>query len=264
MKIIPVLDLMGGVVVRGVQGHRATYQPVESVLTESCDALAVARALWQETACEALYIADLDAIEGRGTHWATVQELSAQIPVHLWIDAGITDTDQIPRWLDAGVDRMVVGSETMDSLHNLNAIRAAAPTDRLVFSLDMQRGMILSRSQELRALTPISLLEWLAARGWTHVILLALDRVGTGDGPDWSLLDKARRGVPDLALIVGGGVRGLEDLHRLAELGAHGVLVASALHDGWLTTGELHLLTTEPEDRERSPDPDPRSRTQRG
>jgi len=264
MRVIPVLDLMGGLVVRGVQGQRATYQPLESMLTPSCSPLAVARALWQETDCDALYIADLDAIERTGTHQATIQELSAEIPARLWVDAGLADAGQIPSWLGAGVGRVVVGSETMGSLRSLDAIRAGVPAEQLVFSLDTQGGMVLSRGQELRALSPISLLERLADRGWTHVILLALDRVGTGGGPDWSLLDKARHSVPDLSLMVGGGVRGLEDLHRLARLGADGVLVASALHAGWLTRRELHALTTGPGDRERSPDPHPRSETQTG
>jgi phosphoribosylformimino-5-aminoimidazole carboxamide ribotide isomerase len=239
------------------------YQPLESVLTQSCDPLAVARALWQETDCAALYIADLDAIERRGTHRATIQELSAEIPIRLWVDAGVADVEQIATWLGAGVGRVVVGSETLDSLHSLDAIQSAVPAEKLVFSLDVQRGKVLSHCQELRALSPLSLLERLAAHGWTHVILLALDRVGTGGGPDGSLLDKARRSVPDLTLIAGGGVRGLEDLHRLAQLGADGVLVASALHGGWLTSRELHTLTSEPEDRERSPDPRPQSETQR-
>jgi phosphoribosylformimino-5-aminoimidazole carboxamide ribotide isomerase len=264
MRIIPVLDLMGGRVVQGVQGDRARYQPVKSVLTASCVPLAVARALWVETGCDTVYVADLDAIEGRGDHRPVIQELSAEIPAHLWVDAGVADMEAVPFWTGAGVDRVVVGSETMDSMESLDAIRANFPPEQLVFSLDMQRGQVLSHCHELRALSPLSLLRRLADRGWTHVILLTLDRVGTGGGPDWSLLEGARHSLPDLHLMVGGGVRGIEDLHQLSHLGASGVLVASALHGGWLTRKELHALTTEPGDQESFPGPRPRSGTQRG
>jgi phosphoribosylformimino-5-aminoimidazole carboxamide ribotide isomerase len=264
MRIIPVLDLMGGRVVQGVQGHRARYQPVKSVLTASCAPLAVARALWAETGCDTLYVADLDAIERRGDHRTLIQELSTEIPARLWVDAGVRDVEAVPSWTGARVDRVVVGSETLDLMESLDAIRAAFPAERLVFSLDMQRGQVLSHCHELCALSPLSLLRRLADGGWTHVILLTLDRVGTGGGPDWPLLEGARHSLPDLNLMVGGGVRGIEDVHRLSHLGASGVLVASALHSGWLTREELHALTTEPGDRESSPDPRPRSGTQRG
>jgi phosphoribosylformimino-5-aminoimidazole carboxamide ribotide isomerase len=264
MRIIPVLDMMGGQVVQGIQGDRAHYQPVKSVLTPSCSPLAVARALSAETGCDALYVADLDAIEGRGAQREPIRELAVEIPAHLWVDAGVQAVEAVPLWIDAGVGRVVVGSETLDSVASLDAIRAAFPAERLVFSLDLQGGQILSRCPELRALSPLSLLGRLQAGGWTHVILLTLDRVGAGGGPDWPLLEAARDGLPELMLIAGGGVRGIEDVHRLTHLGVYGVLVASALHNGRLTGKELHALTTGPAAQERSPGPCLPSGTQRG
>ncbi len=264
MQIIPVLDLMGGCVVQGIQGDRAHYRPVKSVLTPSSSPLAVARALWAETGCEALYIADLDAIEGKRAQRTPIQKLASEVPVRLWVDAGVRTVAAIPPWVDAGVDRVVVGSETLESVASLDAIRAAFPAERLIFSLDLQGGQILSRCQELRALTPLSLLGRLRDGGWTHVILLTLDRVGTGGGPDWPLLHAARDGHPELKMIAAGGVRGIDDMHRLSHLGAHGVLVASALHSGRLTGRELHALTTAPGAQESSPGPHLQSGTQRG
>lgn len=255
MRIIPVLDLMGGQVVQGIQGDRARYQPIKSVLTPSCAPPDVARALWAETGCDALYIADLDAIEGRGDHRAEIQELARAIPARPWVDAGLETAEAIPAWFAAGVHRVVVGSEAIRSVASLDAIRAAIPAGGLVFSLDMKEGRVLSRCPELRAMPPLALLARLRDGGWTHVILLALDRVGTGSGPDRSLLEAARAAFPELNLVAGGGVRDLGDLHQLSHLGAHGVLVASALHNGRLTGQDLHALTTEPGDRESSPGP---------
>jgi phosphoribosylformimino-5-aminoimidazole carboxamide ribotide isomerase len=235
---------MGGMVVQGLQGDRARYQPLKSVLTESCVPLDVARALWAETGCGDLYIADLDAIERSGEHWVEIQKLATEIPVCLWVDAGVRDPEAIATWMEAGVGRVVVGSETVHDVEDLDAIRAALPADRLVFSLDLQQGQILSACPELHTLPPLSFLGHLADGGWTHVILLTLDRVGTGSGPDLSLWEEARHRFPDLKLLAGGGVRSVEDLHRLSQLGASGVLVASALHSGRLTRTDLHPITT--------------------
>jgi phosphoribosylformimino-5-aminoimidazole carboxamide ribotide isomerase len=259
MRIIPVLDLMGGCVVRGVQGDRARYEPVKSILTTDCTPLAVARGLWAETDCDTLYLADLDAIEGQGHHQAAIEELSTTLPIHLWVDGGVADVKSAARWMEAGVHRVVIGSETLSSLQALDTLQVAFPAERFVFSLDMRQGKVLSRSPDLHDLEPLALLEILADRGWTTVILLTLDRVGAGSGPDWMLLEQARHRFPNLELIAGGGVQGIQDLHRLSRLGARGVLVASALHNGRLTKRHLHTLTSQRADPENAPDPGPRS-----
>jgi phosphoribosylformimino-5-aminoimidazole carboxamide ribotide isomerase len=239
MQIIPVLDLKAGQVVQGIQGERAHYRPVESVLTPSSEPLPVAIALHAETLCEALYIADLDAIEQKADHLSTIRMLSRALPVELWVDAGCTDLGSVQRWYPAGVDRVVVGSETLESMQMLDTIKAAHPGKNSVFSLDVKQGRVLSRSAEIRRLSPLDLLDRLATLGWSQVIVLALGRVGTGAGPDWSILERCRHAFPDLSLIAGGGVRTIEDLHRLRQLGMSGCLLASALHRGWVTGDQL-------------------------
>src|SRR5437868_13104425 len=64
MPILPVIDLMGGQVVRGVAGRREAYRPMVSTLTDSSDPLAVACAFRKRFGFEELYLADLDAIAG--------------------------------------------------------------------------------------------------------------------------------------------------------------------------------------------------------
>jgi phosphoribosylformimino-5-aminoimidazole carboxamide ribotide isomerase len=71
--------------------------------------------------------------------------------------------------------------------------------------------------------------------GVQHVILLDLTAVGTAAWP--VTLDACRaiaRDLPHLRLWTGGGVRSIADVNALADGGAHGVLMASALHDASL------------------------------
>ena len=82
-------------------------------------------------------------------------------------------------------------------------------------------------------------IELLAGEGVIEVILLALRQVGTGEGPDLETLRAVRGAFPELRLIVGGGVRTAEDLLALAEAGADGVLLATALHRGWITSAHI-------------------------
>jgi phosphoribosylformimino-5-aminoimidazole carboxamide ribotide isomerase len=71
------------------------------------------------------------------------------------------------------------------------------------------------------------------------VIVLDLARVGTGAGVDLALMRRVRAAAPHAALFAGGGVRGPDDLSRLADAGCDGALVATALHDGRLGAREV-------------------------
>src|SRR5881398_3704297 len=93
MRTIPVLDLLGGQVVRGIGGRRHEYRPVVSGLTASSAPLDVARAFAERFGLRELYLADLDAIAGAGPGWATYAGLRAA-GFALWVDAGVRDLAQ--------------------------------------------------------------------------------------------------------------------------------------------------------------------------
>src|SRR6266542_6361151 len=88
MRVLPVLDLKAGVVVRGVGGRRHEYRPVVSRLTTSSDPLAVARAFRQHFGLSELYLADLDALAGVAPALPTYAILRAD-GFRLWVDAGV-------------------------------------------------------------------------------------------------------------------------------------------------------------------------------
>src|SRR5712691_477545 len=112
MKIIPVLDLLGGIVVRGVGGRRQEYRPVESVLTQSVRPLEVAQAFRDRLGLTALYVADLDGILRQQPNLTTLRELSAA-GFDVWIDAGLRDSADAAMLLSAGAAKVIAGLESM-------------------------------------------------------------------------------------------------------------------------------------------------------
>ena len=74
-EVIPVVDLMGGLVVHARAGERDRYRPLESPLAASSEPADVVRGLLALHPFRSLYIADLDAIQGRGDHVAAVRAL---------------------------------------------------------------------------------------------------------------------------------------------------------------------------------------------
>ena len=243
MQLIPVIDLQAGLVVHAVRGERDQYRPLQSVLCDSAEPMAVARAFRQKLALTEIYIADLDAIQGRGDNKVIISALIQQEGAGILLDAGAADSETVQSLLDLGVKKVIIGAETLPNLGQLFALHASTPADRLIFSLDMRAGQVLSGCSELSELKPIDALEILKLAGWYEVILLDLARVGTGMGIDHSLISEARRLYPEMSLIAGGGISQANELKELQTLGVSGALVASALHSGIITKDQVTFLS---------------------
>jgi phosphoribosylformimino-5-aminoimidazole carboxamide ribotide isomerase len=235
MRLIPVLDLRGGLAVHGTGGDRARYAPVESVLTPARgDAVALARAYAGVLKTTELYVADLDAIGGGAPQAALCQRL-ARIARPM-VDAGIRTESAACAVIDAGADRVVVGLETLPGFAVLHAIVQRLGAARVVFSLDLRGGQPVAAAAE-RALAPRELARRAVDAGVGAVIVLDLARVGGAAGVDERMVTELRAALPGVDLIVGGGIGGPRDLDRLAAAGANGALVATALHRGTIGAG---------------------------
>lgn len=236
---------MGGRVVQGLRGERHAYQPVRSTLVAGCDPLTIAQALCGACGGKPVYVADLDALAGTGDHLAIIRELADGLGVEPWVDGAVSDEEAAVRLLEAGAARVIVGTETLSELGALRALRDAVPAGQLVVSLDVGASGVISRCPSLRGRAPLEALTVLVAEGVEDVILLTLTHVGTGAGPDAGMLRAARVAFPRLRLIAGGGVRDPEDLRILATAGADGVLLATALHRGWITPADIRAARSD-------------------
>lgn len=242
MEVIPVIDLLDGKAVAAVRGERASYRPVESDIVDGAAPLDVARALARVTGCRTMYVADLDAIQGGPGNRDRLCELARSLPVELVVDAGAARPEDVLDLTGLGVGRAILGTETLPSLSMLDELAGAAGRDRVLPSLDVRNGAILTTAPELRGLHPLDGLARLANLGMDAVILLTLDVVGTGGGPDWPLLEAAVKRFPDLACLAGGGIASPADLRRAADLGLEGVLTATALHRRWITARDVEAV----------------------
>jgi phosphoribosylformimino-5-aminoimidazole carboxamide ribotide isomerase len=229
--VIPVLDLMAGRAVWARGGIRAAYAPVRSALSAKAgDAVALAQAFRRTLGCDECYIADLDAIVGAAPQLALLRSL-ADAGSRLLADMGVTSGAQAGSALAAGVDRIIVGLETLPSFAALAAV-VQAYGDRVVFSLDLRAGEPIVRPELPPHRGPLALIEEAVRTGVRAVIVLDLDRVGSGAGVDLMLGVRIRQEHPDLELLVGGGIASKRDLAAAASAGYDGALVASALHEG--------------------------------
>ena len=244
MRVIPVLDLKAGRAVLARGGVRDAYESVHSVLAAASavgDAVALARAFRERLGCDECYVADLDAIAGGQPQRALVRAL-AGVGARLLVDSGLSDPASAAALLAEGAVRVVVGLETLPTLGALAAIAGAIGSERIVFSLDLRDGQPVRGPGAPHHGSPLELARAAVAAGAVALLVLDLARVGARHGPDLGLVNAIRGALPDVELLVGGGVLTREDLQRLADAGCDAALLATALHDGRVKRADLDAV----------------------
>jgi phosphoribosylformimino-5-aminoimidazole carboxamide ribotide isomerase len=204
------------------------YQPIVTPLSPTSEAADVLRGLRTLAPFPIVYIADLDAISGEGGHGEVLRALVARTRgVEFWLDGGFASAASAQGATTGGVVP-VLGSESLSGTSELAKARAML-LGTIVLSLDYRAGRFMG-APEIEHQPDL----------WPgRIILMTLDRVGTGSGPDFEALESLVRRAAGRAVFAAGGVRDEADLDRLQAIGAAGVLVATALHDGRLSAAAI-------------------------
>ena len=242
LRVLPVLDLLSGVVVRGVAGRRDEYRPVESGLASSVDALDVACAFREQLGLDEHYVADLDAILAGRPNVELYRRLARE-GFRVIVDAGLRDAASGPAVFETGVDAVVAGLETIAGPGELEKLCRWFDSGRVIFSLDMQDGKPLGDAALWSTAEPKKIAAAAVECGIERIIVLDLSRVGVSQGVGTlELCGWIHSAFPHVEIITGGGIRSLEDLVLLKDAGIDGALVASALHNGTIGRDVLEQL----------------------
>ena len=237
MKVIPVIDVLNGIVVHAVRGIRKEYQPLQSVLTKSVEPLEVALT-FKTIGFSDLYLADLDAIIDCSTNFSIIKNISDETDIELMVDAGVTSIERAQKLLDSGVSKLIIGTETLQKSSFVSDAVRLFGTERVVVSLDLKGSKICVQLGFDGCSDPMCLLRQFKEMGVSQMIVLDLLRVGSGEGVNVDFLKKVIEEV-GIDVYVGGGVRGIHDLVELRNLGVSGALVATALHTGKISIDQL-------------------------
>lgn len=230
MEIIPAIDIRGGRCVRLEQGDFRR----ETVFAE--DPAEVARR-WQSAGASRIHVVDLDgAREGRPVNEAQVRRILRAVSIPVQVGGGIRGMATVRRYLEAGVDRVVLGTAAVKSRDVLEEALALFG-ERIAVGVDARDGLVVTEGwRESSGLPAIELARELAEMGVVRIIYTDTLRDGTLTEPNFAAVEALVSGLSSLPsppkLISSGGVSSLEHLHRLAGLGVEGVIVGKALYTG--------------------------------
>lgn len=236
MQIIPVIDLQHGQAVHAVAGDRNHYQPIQLPGTRAGDPLALA-SFYASRKPAAIYLADLDAIANKPAQldlWLTLDEIALCL---LWIDCGVRHFKSSAPFMNlcqrsSAAHCLVVGSETLQQVTDLEELARQITSDQLLISLDRRGGRSIASGG---AVDEFALLRHAERLGIRRVIALDLAGVGTGRAhellPSWRDLLQA---FPSFEWILAGGIASHADLSLAQQAGFRAVLAATAVLKGIL------------------------------
>lgn len=229
MLILPAIDLKDGACVRLMQGR---FEDV----TDYGDPF-VRLAQFTEAGAEWVHIVDLDGARlGQPAQYDLIARLARETDLKIQCGGGVRTRAHIETLLNAGVQRVVVGSATARDPASVREWLGAFGVDAVCAALDVRAagddwevavhgwtaGAGVSLSQSLAEFPPGVL---------SHILVTDISRDGALTGPNVALMQAIRAARPDLRLQASGGVSTLEDLATLRGAGASGAIVGRALYE---------------------------------
>jgi phosphoribosylformimino-5-aminoimidazole carboxamide ribotide isomerase len=223
MEIIPAIDIRDGRCVRLVQGD---YDR-ETVFDDDPVKVAVR---WAASGAERIHVVDLDgARDGEQANAGAVREIVQTVNCAVQTSGGIRDMETLQAMLDAGVNRIVIGTAAVkDPLFLREAIAVAR--GQLVVSVDSRDGLV--RLQGWTEATNLRARAWigqLADIGVARVVVTDISKDGLLEGPNLAMYEQLTSGT-SVAVVAAGGVTTLDDVRRLSECGVEAAIIGLALY----------------------------------
>ncbi len=233
-RVIPCLDIRGGRTVKGVR--------FES-LRDAGDPVELARRYEHEGADEIVMLDVSATREQRACALGVVRDLRRELGIPLTVGGGVAHVEAALDLLRAGADKVSVNSAGVARPGFLRDLSLRVGMQCVVLSIDALRdgnGWRVA-THGGRRVTDLDAIEWASrARdlGVGEILLTSVDRDGTGLGYDLDLIARIREAT-DCPIIASGGASSPEHLVEAVRSGGDALLVASMLHDGHATIGQL-------------------------
>lgn len=238
MIILPAIDIIDRKPVRLYQGDYAQKEIVGSSVMELAKN-------FEQSGAEYIHLVDLDgAKEGKRVNHEIILETAHALDVPVEVGGGIRTMAQIESYLENGIDRVILGTSAMEDPQLLqDALRRYG--ERIAVGIDCRDGLVYGRGWlEASELHYITFAKQLEEMGVQTVIVTDISKDGTLSGPNTDML-AALKEQSGMRIIASGGIRSIEDIAALKQLGLYGAITGKAMYHGTLDLKAAILLCRE-------------------
>lgn len=238
MQIIPAIDIIDGKCVRLEQGQyhkQKTYfeNPVE-----------VAK-LFEGHGISRLHLVDLDGAKAKHiVNWRVLEQITNETNLIVDFGGGVKTDKDIGLAFESGASMITVGSiAVQNQVLFLDWLQKFGP-EKIILGADLKDGNVVTHG-------------WLQSSDWkwnpflTHYLDAGVTKVlctdvakdGMMEGPSFTLYQSILNAFPDVFLIASGGVRNIDDLNQLQEMGCPAAIVGKAIYEQTIQFKELEIFT---------------------
>ena len=238
MRVIPAIDLKGGMCVRLFKGR------FDEVTEYGDDPAAIARE-YESLDVTDLHIVDLDGAQsGEQKNANVVAGICAESELNVQLGGGIRNGENVAFWLDHGVARCVVGSLALAEPDVFADLLEDHGPDRLVLALDVNivDNIPVVATHGWTRSSGVSLwecIERFRPAGLSHVLCTDISRDGAMTGPNVELYERVQERHPEIFLQASGGVRSIDDIRALSAVDVWAAISGKALLEGQITPAEV-------------------------
>jgi len=238
MIIFPAIDIKDGVCVRLIRGD---YRQITSYENSPIDQ---ATKYFQD-GFNNIHIVDIDgALRGKAVNSFIINEIVKKIKLKIQIGGGIRTIDDISRWMEMGVDKVVMGTAAVE---NIELLETACNKfkNKIAVALDVKDGFIaLSGWTKRTNISAIDFIKKIQNFGVSRIIYTDINRDGTKQGPN--IKDTVELSSKStIPLVISGGVSSLEDIKKVKSLNdsnIEGIIVGKSIYDGDIKISDLAEL----------------------
>ncbi len=239
MIILPAIDIKDRTPVRLYQGAFDTVHKVAD------DALATA-CQFEAAGAEWIHMVDLDgACEGRPVNDDIFIEVAQKTGLKVELGGGIRTMDDIARYLDAGISRLILGSV---ALHQPELVREAVTRygEAIAVGIDAKDGMVRGGGWlEDSDVHFVDLAKAMGEAGVRTIIYTDISKDGTLSGPSLAHYEQLIAACPEVNIIASGGIRDIENIKDLKVTGLYGAICGKSLYEGTLSLEEALQVAKE-------------------
>ena len=235
MKIFPAIDIKDKKCVRLVKGdfnNKTEYEtsPIDQARK------------YNEYGFKNLHIVDLDgALTGDTINLDIIQEIVHKFDLKIEVGGGIRSTDNIEKYVDAGVEKVILGSAAIKDKLFLKEACEKFP-GKIALGLDAKDGLLsVSGWKENSNLKTLDFLKDVNDYGASRLIYTDINRDGMKMSPNFDETENVANNS-NCPVIISGGVSSIDDIKKAKRLGnknIEGIIVGKAIYDGDINLDEL-------------------------
>ena len=238
MVILPAIDIKDGVCVRLVKGDFRQITSYENTPIDQAKK-------YFQNGFNNIHVVDLDgALHGRSVNSILIREIIQKVKSRIQIGGGIRTIDDISRWIELGVDKVVMGTAAVE---NVELLKTACNKfkNKIAVSLDVKDGLIaLSGWKKQTNISAIDFIKKIKNFGISRIIYTDIYKDGTKQGPNIKGAIELSSKVK-IPLVISGGVSSLDDIKKIKSLNdfnIEGVIVGKSIYDGDIKISDLAKL----------------------